>query len=211
MNFATACFSMNSLMSKRIRTRSDANKYSASDLATSVLPTPVGPRNRNEPTGLFGFFNPARERRIARARAEIAGRCETIRLCSSFSMLRSFCASSSLIDETGTPVQRAITSSTSSFVTSTAKNESSIVCSSYEMSCSSFAAARFQFSTVSFHDGSAGFFVLRIAALHGHRLRRERRSLCPAESGRECSGSTDRPPLQARPSNTGPDGTPRIG
>jgi hypothetical protein len=38
------------------------------------LPTPVGPRNRNEPTGRSGFFSPARERLIARASAEIAGR-----------------------------------------------------------------------------------------------------------------------------------------
>ena len=80
MNFATACFSMNSLISKRISALSEPNKYSAIERATSVLPTPVGPRKRNEPTGRHGFFNPARDRRIARARAEIAGRCETIRL-----------------------------------------------------------------------------------------------------------------------------------
>ena len=33
--------------------------------ASSVLPTPVGPRNRKLPMGRFGFAMPARERRIA--------------------------------------------------------------------------------------------------------------------------------------------------
>ena len=37
----------------------------ASALHSSVLPTPVGPRNRNEPFGRFGSDRPARERRIA--------------------------------------------------------------------------------------------------------------------------------------------------
>src|SRR6266567_4564577 len=54
--------------------------------ATSVFPTPVGPRNRNEPIGRFGLFRPARLRRIARARAVIALSCEIIRLWSSSSM-----------------------------------------------------------------------------------------------------------------------------
>ena len=74
MNLDTECFSMNSLMSKRISARSEPKRYSASVRATSVLPTPVGPRNKNDPTGRLGFFNPARERRMARAKADIAGR-----------------------------------------------------------------------------------------------------------------------------------------
>ena len=40
--------------------------------ATSVLPTPVGPRKMNEPIGRFGFLRPARERRIARVITLIA-------------------------------------------------------------------------------------------------------------------------------------------
>jgi hypothetical protein len=44
----------------------------ASVRATSVLPTSVGPRKRNEPMGGFGFFRPARERRMARARVVTA-------------------------------------------------------------------------------------------------------------------------------------------
>src|SRR5436190_22398792 len=87
MNFATACFSMNSLMSKRISEDSERNMYFASVRATSVLPTPVGPRKRNAPIGRFGLLKPARERLIARAKAHIAGRWEQILLCSSDSIL----------------------------------------------------------------------------------------------------------------------------
>src|ERR687898_85589 len=49
MRRLTACFSMYSLMSMRTMARSSSNRKSASDRASSVLPTPVGPRNRNEP------------------------------------------------------------------------------------------------------------------------------------------------------------------
>ena len=38
---------------------------SASALARSVLPTPEGPTNINEPMGLVGSESPARARRIA--------------------------------------------------------------------------------------------------------------------------------------------------
>ena len=42
---------MNSLMSMRTMASSSSNRNSASALHSSVLPTPVGPRNRNEPIG----------------------------------------------------------------------------------------------------------------------------------------------------------------
>src|SRR5881396_2438935 len=58
---------MNSDMSKRIMERWLPKRNSANDRATSVLPTPVGPRNKNEPTGRCGFFKPARERRNRRS------------------------------------------------------------------------------------------------------------------------------------------------
>ena len=51
---ATACFSMYSDMSSRIMAVSSSNRNSARALVSSVLPTPVGPRNRNEPIGRFG-------------------------------------------------------------------------------------------------------------------------------------------------------------
>ena len=64
-NREALCFSMYSLMSIRTMFFSSSNNACASALASSVLPTPVGPRKRNEPIGLFGFWMPARLRRMA--------------------------------------------------------------------------------------------------------------------------------------------------
>src|SRR5438552_18024517 len=72
MSFDTECFSMNSDISNRISDFSLPDRNAASDLAISVFPTPVGPRNRNEPAGRCGDFKPARDLRIARASALIA-------------------------------------------------------------------------------------------------------------------------------------------
>ena len=44
----------------RTRLCSSSNRQSASDFASSVLPTPVGPRNRKLPMGRFGSAMPAR-------------------------------------------------------------------------------------------------------------------------------------------------------
>ena len=63
---------MYSDMSTRIIARSSSNRKSASVRASSVLPTPVGPRNRNEPIGRCGSDSPARDRRIALATAATA-------------------------------------------------------------------------------------------------------------------------------------------
>src|ERR1700723_1486395 len=49
-------------MSIRINARSSSNKYDASARASSVFPTPVGPRNRKLPIGRFGSFKPPRAR-----------------------------------------------------------------------------------------------------------------------------------------------------
>ena len=56
---------MNSDMSMRTIADSVSNRKFAIALQSSVLPTPVGPRNRNEPIGRFGSDRPERERRIA--------------------------------------------------------------------------------------------------------------------------------------------------
>src|SRR5207245_1483515 len=69
MSRATVCFSMYSDMSMRTIARSSSKRNSASARASSVLPTPVGPRNMNEPIGRFGSDSPARDRRIAFATA----------------------------------------------------------------------------------------------------------------------------------------------
>ena len=49
-----------------MRASSSSKRNSASVLASSVFPTPVGPRKMNEPLGRLGSFRPARVRRMAR-------------------------------------------------------------------------------------------------------------------------------------------------
>ena len=83
---------------------SSPNRNSASVRASSVLPTPDGPRKMNEPVGRFGSLRPARERRIAFETTSIAGCWPMTRLCSSSSMRISFCVSASVSLKTGMPV-----------------------------------------------------------------------------------------------------------
>ena len=71
---------MYSDMSRRTIAVSSLKRYSASALVSSVLPTPVGPRNMNEPIGRFGSCKPARERRTAVATACTASAWPTTRL-----------------------------------------------------------------------------------------------------------------------------------
>ena len=52
------CFSMYSDMSSEMRALSSPNRNSVRVLASSVLPTPVGPRKMNEPLGRFGILEP---------------------------------------------------------------------------------------------------------------------------------------------------------
>ena len=58
--------SLYSLISSRISASLLPNKSIANCLASSVLPTPVGPTNRKLPIGRLPSSNPARLRRIAR-------------------------------------------------------------------------------------------------------------------------------------------------
>ena len=66
-------------MSMRTIARSSSNRNSASALASSVLPTPVGPRNRNEPVGRSGSATPERARRTASETARTASGWPTTR------------------------------------------------------------------------------------------------------------------------------------
>ena len=59
-------------MSIRTIACSSSKRNSASALASSVLPTPVGPMKRNEPRGLFGSCRPARARLIVLDTASMA-------------------------------------------------------------------------------------------------------------------------------------------
>ena len=63
---------MYSDMSMRIKWSSLSNKKPAKVLHNSVLPTPVGPKNKKLPYGLFGSDRPERERRMALATAVTA-------------------------------------------------------------------------------------------------------------------------------------------
>ena len=81
--------SMNSLMSILMSASSLPNMNSARALASSVFPTPVGPRKMNEPIGRFGSLRPARARRTALAMISIASCWPMTRSCSASSMCSS--------------------------------------------------------------------------------------------------------------------------
>ena len=108
---------MNSDMSIRTIDSSVSNRNSASALQSSVLPTPVGPRNRNEPFGRRGSASPARERRMASETMRTASSWPTTRRDSASSIRKSFSFSPSSIFETGMPVHFETTSAISSSVT----------------------------------------------------------------------------------------------
>ena len=75
----TECFSEYSPMSIRTTAFSSSKRNDASARASSVLPTPVGPRNMNDPIGRLGSDKPARLRRIALATTVTAASCPTTR------------------------------------------------------------------------------------------------------------------------------------
>ena len=118
----TECASPYSDMSRRTMARSSSKRNSARARAVSVFPTPVGPRNRNDPTGRFGSCTPARARRTARDTAPNASSCPTTRFASSASSRAKRLRSESTSRVTGMPVHSATTSATSSAVTSSLRN-----------------------------------------------------------------------------------------
>ena len=105
---------MYSDMSMRTIASCESNMYSASARASSVLPTPVGPRNRKVPIGRSGSDSPARERRSAFETASTASSWPTTRWCRRSSIFSSLAISASIRRETGMPVHFATTSATSS-------------------------------------------------------------------------------------------------
>ena len=109
---------MYSDMSTWISASSSPNRNSASVRASSVLPTPEGPRKMNEPLGRFGSLMPARARRMAFETATIAWCWPITRLWSSSSMRTSFCDSASVSLKTGMPVHIETMSAISSSPTS---------------------------------------------------------------------------------------------
>ena len=103
---------MYSDISKRMMLLSEPNISPANALANSVLPTPVGPRNINEPIGRFGSLMPDRARRTARATLLTASSCPLTRLCKWSSRLISCWFSVWVSCCIGTPVHIATISAT---------------------------------------------------------------------------------------------------
>ena len=140
MSRETENFSMYSVISMRIRFFSSSKRASARALASSVLPTPVGPRNRKDPMGRSGSWMPARERRIASETLVTASSWPITRLWSTSSMCSSLSRSPSISLVTGIPVHRATIRAISSSVTrSCSRVESrSAASASFSSSASSF-------------------------------------------------------------------------
>src|SRR2546429_485031 len=101
---------MYSDMSMRTVASEESNMNSASARASSVLPTPVGPRNRKLPIGRSGSDRPARERRSAADTAATPSSWPMTRSCRRSSMWMSFSTSPSSSRATGIPVHLATTS-----------------------------------------------------------------------------------------------------
>ena len=117
MSFETLCFSMYSDISIRIMAFSSPNITSARTFESSVFPTPVGPRNMNEPMGRFGSPRPVLPRRMARDTASTASSWPMMRCFKMLSRFASFSLSSSASFFTGIPVQEETISAISSAVT----------------------------------------------------------------------------------------------
>ena len=110
---------MYSDISTRINASSLPNTASARAFDNSVLPTPVGPRNKNEPTGRFGSFKPTRLLLIALATASTASFWPTTLLYNSSSRRSRRLDSCSVSLFTGIFVHTDTTSAISSASTTT--------------------------------------------------------------------------------------------
>mmetsp|Transcript_5753 Transcript_5753/g.18083 ORF Transcript_5753/g.18083 Transcript_5753/m.18083 type:complete len:268 (+) Transcript_5753:914-1717(+) len=140
MRRCTAWRSMYSDMSMRQMNDSSSNRNLARRLHTSVLPTPVGPRKRKEPSGRLCACRPAREMRTTLVMALMASSCPATVSRSLASMFRSFSRSPVMSCCTGMPVARATTWAMSMAVTEslTMNSPSRLACLSCSASLSSF-------------------------------------------------------------------------
>ena len=128
---------MYSLISIRTIFVSSSNSDAASALASSVLPTPVGPRKRNDPIGFVGSLMPALERMIASVTFVTPSSCPITRLCNSSSRCSVLFRSLSVSFETGIPVQREMIRAISSSDTLSCTSDRSLhfTCSSSISNC----------------------------------------------------------------------------
>ena len=100
-------------MSKRSIDALEPNNSEASAFASSVFPTPVGPRNRKEPIGLSVLDRPDLLRRMEFDTAVTAFDWPIRRSCSLLSSFASFSDSFSVNFVTGIPVHLAMISAMS--------------------------------------------------------------------------------------------------
>ena len=128
-------------MSMRMIARSSSNRNSASDLASSVLPVPVGPRKRNEPVGRFGSEMPARDRRTASLTARTASCCPIRRCPITDSISSSLAVSPCSSLPVGMPVQASTTSATCSAPTSSPTSGSVSSASAVSTAASFFSSS----------------------------------------------------------------------
>ncbi len=98
----------------RMSASAEPKRNSASVFAKSVLPTPVGPRNRKEPMGRVSEEMPTRARTIARASVAMASRCPRTVAQRSRSILVKRHSSSPSSECTGISVMRETACATSS-------------------------------------------------------------------------------------------------
>ncbi len=91
---------------------SELNNASDKLFASSVFPTPVGPKKIKLPIGLLGALNPLLALLTALAKLTTASSCPITRLCKISSSFKSLSLSVSVNLVTGTPVQAARTSAT---------------------------------------------------------------------------------------------------
>ena len=81
MSLDTENFSMYSDISILTILFSSSKRASARAFASSVLPTPVGPKNKKLPIGFVGSFIPALDRIIASTTLSTASFCPITLLC----------------------------------------------------------------------------------------------------------------------------------
>ena len=136
------------------------NTSSANNLAKRVLPTPVGPKNMNEPTGLFLSLIPIRLRLMALTTLDTAISWPITLPIRALSMLSNFLVSCVEILLSGIPVIIETTSEINSTPTSVmldSKSSCHLAFASFNLSSNSFslslnlaASSYFCFLTTSF-------------------------------------------------------------
>jgi len=139
-----------------------SNNERAKVFASSVLPTPVGPRNINEPIGLFSSLSPALARITAFATAVTASFWPITLSWSSSSSLSSFSLSPSTSLVTGIPVHLDTISEISFSVTSSLSSAVSyplLIFSSYSLIwLSSFGISPYCISATLLKSYSLSYF-----------------------------------------------------